>query len=109
MATRAVLAPSEGSKIVFGRAQPPTPLGELTSLLQLYVVKQIFKISASEYLKYTRKYAILTLNNQNIFWGVLVIFFSLKSHICQNVEILRYFEFDLSSITAAVANFDFEK
>jgi len=29
----------------------PTPLGDLTSLLQLYVVKQIFKISASEYLK----------------------------------------------------------
>jgi len=33
-------------------------------LLQLFVVKQIFKITASEYLKYTRKYAILTLNNQ---------------------------------------------
>ena len=44
--------------------RPPTPLGKLTSLLQLYVVKQIFKISASEYLKYTRKYAIFTLNNQ---------------------------------------------
>jgi len=66
MATRAVLAPSERIKIVFGRGSAPNPLEELTSLLQLYVVKQIFKISASEYLKYTRKYAILTLNNQKI-------------------------------------------
>ena len=64
MATRAVLAPSERTKIVFGRGYAPDPAGELTLLLQLYVVMQIFKISASEYLKYTRKYAILTLNNQ---------------------------------------------
>ena len=32
MATRAVLAPSERTKIVFGGALPRTPLGELTTL-----------------------------------------------------------------------------
>ena len=63
MATRAVLAPSERTKIIFGSGSAPDPAGELTSLLQLCVVKQIFYISASEYLKYTRKHAILTFNN----------------------------------------------
>jgi len=35
MATRAVLAPSECTKIVFGRGSARTPLGELTTLPRL--------------------------------------------------------------------------